>query len=131
MQRVFVDTSAWYAYVNRRDPDHAAVVRVLRRRDLRLLTSTNAFDETVTLTRRLGHGVSRRVGEVLRDAAAVELIRVSAADEEEAWALHGQRPDEVYSFTDCTSFVLMRRLGIVVAVTLDEDFAREGFTVLP
>ncbi|MHC4137096.1 MAG: hypothetical protein ACYTDU_05895 [Planctomycetota bacterium] len=32
---------------------------------------------------------------------------------------------------DCTSFVLMRRLGIEQAASLDAGFAREGFVVLP
>ncbi len=42
-----------------------------------------------------------------------------------------ERPGKTYSFADCTSFVLMRRLGITRAATLDADFAREGFEVLP
>ncbi|MFT3773889.1 MAG: hypothetical protein QM820_51630 [Minicystis sp.] len=41
------------------------------------------------------------------------------------------RPDKRYSFTDCTSFVLMRRLGLRTAVSLDDDFRQEGFEVLP
>ena len=28
MERLFVDTSAWFAYANRKDPDHAAVREV-------------------------------------------------------------------------------------------------------
>ena len=36
-----------------------------------------------------------------------------------------------YSFTDCTSFVLMRRLAIEEVATLDADFTREGFRVCP
>ena len=131
MKRAFVDTSAWFAYANRHDPDHAAVAAVLRRRDLRFVTSNFVFDETVTLTRRLGHGAARTVGDTLRNPAAVEMVRASHDDEEAAWALHGARPDKARSYTNCVSFEIMHRLGLTVAVSLDDDFAQAGFDVLP
>ena len=39
--------------------------------------------------------------------------------------------DQMYSFTDCTSFVLMRRLTIARAVALADDFRREGCVSVP
>lgn len=127
-----MDTSAWFAFANRRDRDHAAVAAVLREAGTRLVTSSFVFDEAVTLCAyRLGHPAAVQVGRVLRDPAAVDLVGVTPADEEEAWQLFEDRPDESYSFTDCTSFVLMRRMGIEVAVALDDDFRREGFAVRP
>jgi predicted nucleic acid-binding protein len=33
------------------------------------------------------------------------------------------------SLVDCTSFVLMRRLGVETALAFDEDFRGEGFRV--
>lgn len=45
--------------------------------------------------------------------------------------LFEQRPDKSYSFTDCTSFVVMRREKIERAVALDVHFSQEGFSVLP
>lgn len=51
----FVDTGAWFAYVNRADPDHRQVRQILDREPTRLVTSSHVFDETVTLTQaRLG-----------------------------------------------------------------------------
>jgi hypothetical protein len=38
-ERAFVDTSAWFAYANRRDPAHAGIRRVLRTFQGRLITS--------------------------------------------------------------------------------------------
>ncbi len=40
-------------------------------------------------------------------------------------------PHRRYSFTDCTSFVLLRRLGLDRVAALDEDFRREGFELVP
>ena len=66
MKRVFVDTGAWYALVDARDPDHPAVASCLAQHGGRLATSNFVFDETVTLLRsRLGHRVARTFGETL------------------------------------------------------------------
>ena len=68
MERLFVDTSAWLAFVNRNDRDHAAVSAALNRFRNRLVTTNFVFDETVTLAaRRLGHRVAARLGEILRE----------------------------------------------------------------
>lgn len=132
IERIFVDTSAWFAYANRRDPEHRAVREILRRRGVRLVTTNFVFDETVTLCRsRLGHGAAAKVGQVLRGSPAIDLVRLSAEDEGRAWQLFLARADKAYSFTDCTSFVLARRLKLERCLALDDDFDREGFTTLP
>jgi predicted nucleic acid-binding protein len=129
---VFVDTSAWFAYVNAGDPDHDRVRSLLDEPPGRLVTSTYVFDESVTLTQaRLGHRRAIAVGRVLLDPAVVALVHVGPADEKAAWTLFEQRSDKPYSFTDCTSFVVMRRERITTAIALDVHFAQEGFTVLP
>jgi predicted nucleic acid-binding protein len=129
---LFVDTSAWYAFVNRRDPEHAPARTLFEEFEGRLVTSNYVFDETVALcVQRLGHASAVRVGDVLLDADAVQLVRATPDDERDAWDLFRECTDKVYSFTDCISFAMMRRLGIARAAALDEDYRREGFEVLP
>jgi len=132
MKRTFVDTSAWFAYINGTDPDHRSVERVLSRPGTRLVTTNFVFDEVVTLCLyRLGHSVAAKVGGILLAGGFLDLMRVTISDEKAAWALFLARPDKLYSFTDCTSFVVMRRLGISEAVAVDADFRREGFDSIP
>lgn len=132
MDRLFVDTSAWFAYANRKDPDHAAVRDVFRESEGRITTSNFILDETISLCRyRLGHAAATRVGSVLLDTNTVDLIRITPEDEQAAWTLFCQRADQRYSFTDCASFALMRRLRISTAVALDDDFRMEGLQVVP
>jgi predicted nucleic acid-binding protein len=132
MECAFVDTSAWFAYANRHDPDYTRIRSVLRTFQGRLITSNFIFDETVTLCLyRLGYQVAARVGEVLLDQAVVDLVRITPEDEQRAWALWLARPDKTYSYTDWTSFVVMRRLRLQRAVAIDTDFQREGFLLLP
>jgi hypothetical protein len=132
MERLFVDTSAWLALVNRGDPMHREVLAVLEQFSGRTVTSNFVFDEAITLCRvRLSHDAARRLGELLLRGSEVDVVHVTGADERAAWALFLARPDKLYSFTDCTSFVLMRRLNIARSAALDDDFQREGFEVVP
>ena len=132
MERIFVDTSAWIAYANRADPDHRRVRSTLRSFRGRRVTSNFIFDETVTFCRyRFGHQLAVQVGNTLLNANVADMIRITPEDEREAWALLTTRPDQEYSYTDCTSFALMQRLGIGTAAALDQDFRRQGFEVVP
>ncbi len=129
---MFVDTSAWIAFANRGDPDHQAVADPLRKFAGRLVTSNYVFDETVTLARyRLGPDVAVEIGQTLQDPAVVDLVQVTVEDQRRAWELFEARRDKDYSFTDCTSFSVMRRFKLARAVALDDDFRREGFLVIP
>lgn len=132
MDRLFVDTSAWFAYANRKDRQHADVSEILRTYPGRLVTTNYVFDEIISLCLyRLGHHASRMVGSVLMDPDEVDMVRVTSEDELVAWELFCNRTEQKYSFTDCTSFTLMRRLGLDTALALDTDFAAENFTVVP
>lgn len=132
MDRAFVDTSAWYALVNRADPAHAKVSHALQAKSGRLLTSNYVFDEALTLCRyRLSLSVACKVGEVLLNPATVSLVQVEPRDQIRAWQLFQQRLDQKYSFTDCTSFELMRRLELRSVICIDRDFTVEGFHVEP
>ncbi len=132
MERLFVDTSAWFAYTNRKDPQHRRVVETLHTFSGRLVTTNFIFDETISLCLyRLGQQAARAVGSVLLDPNEVDLVRIPIEDERAAWEIFCHRLDRRYSFTDCTSFALMRRLGLTTALALDADFRAEGFAVVP
>lgn len=132
MERIFVDTSAWVAYVDAEDEDHRRVKAAIAKWKGRLVTTNFVLDETVTLCRyECGHQVAIRAGERLMDGRSVQLIRVTPDDETGAFELLRDREDKEYSFTDCTSFVIMRRLGMTRAITTDSDFRQEGFESLP
>jgi uncharacterized protein len=132
MQRVFVDTSAWYALIDRNDPEHTSVVTQLNVYRGRLVTSNYIFDETLTLLRyRLGFEPSRKFGEQVRNGQLVQLQRISPRDEALAWDIFIRYQDQAFSYTDCTSFTFMQRLSLSQAIALDNDFRLFGFQTLP
>jgi uncharacterized protein len=129
---VFWDTSAIYAYINRKDPDHAAVRLVVNGAKCRFVLTNYVFDEVVTLTlSRLGHAAAMHIGNILLNSPQIQSHRIGAQDEINAWAHFSGRPDKGYSFTDCTSFVLMKRLGLKKCLATDNHFRQEGFISLP
>ena len=132
MKRAFVDTAGWFAYARADDPNHDPVQGALEHWEGRLVTSNYIFDEVITLIRmRVGYRPARTIGELLRDPRLIDLPRATNDDEQEAWRLFCHHTDKAYSFTDCVSFAMMRRLGIETAITTDKHFHQAGFQVQP
>lgn len=60
---LFVDTTAWYAVLDRKDRNHSAAVRFVEESRVPFVTSTYILDETITLVNaHLGHAVAERFG---------------------------------------------------------------------
>jgi len=132
MKQLFVDTSAWYAFVNQKDPDHSKVSEYLRQFRGILVTSNFVFDEVVTLVlTRTNHTLAAKIGNLLMDSTTVVLLPVTEEDQQQAWRFFKKMSDKNYSFTDCTSFILMKRLYLTVALTLDSHFTQAGFHRVP
>jgi hypothetical protein len=132
MRRVFVDTSGWYPLLFSASREHIEMAKLARVPDTRFVTSTYVLDELVALMLARGHhAIAARTGSYIRSAREVRLEHPDAAEEARAWRLFLDRPDKMYSLTDCLSFVIMRRLGIGEVIATDDHFRQEGFTVLP
>lgn len=125
---VFLDTSAIYALINKKDPSHKKVEDFLKNFTGSLFVTNYVFDEIITLIRaRLGHEKAVFVGNILLKSPQIEKIWVTPDDEKKAWELFVSRSDKSYSFTDCTSFVVIKRIKIKNCLTLDSHFRQEGF----
>ncbi|MBI4371699.1 MAG: type II toxin-antitoxin system VapC family toxin [Elusimicrobia bacterium] len=132
MKRVFVDTSGWIAYFQNNEPAHAEMRIVVDQWRGRLVTTDYVFDETLILAlRRLGHQAAVEIGEALLDHGQVEMVRLLPEDFEDAWELFRKQKDKKWSFTDCSSFAVMRRLRLSAAVATDRHFRQAGFETLP
>lgn len=124
---IFVDTSAFYALADRTDRLHSAAVRFVETNELLLVTSNAVVHETVTLIRmRLGHATAVAFGRRLLREELTPVIPLTTGDERKAWILFQRYSDKRFSFVDCTSFALMKRLGIHAAFAFDDDFRQLG-----
>jgi len=68
-------------------------------------------------------------GESLLKSSIVSIVDVNLEDRLKAWEVFKKYGDKELSFTDCTSFVLMRNLKIHKAFTFDEHFKQIGLEI--
>ncbi|MGC8959731.1 MAG: type II toxin-antitoxin system VapC family toxin [Chloroflexia bacterium] len=98
-------------------------------------TTNFVLDETITLIRyNMHHAAAVRFRHMLQsliEDGLVELVRVDEAQEDAAWSIFEQYSDQDFSYTDCTSFAVMRQLGLTHVFTADHHFATMGFVLLP
>lgn len=133
---IFVDSSAWLALSDVRDGNHASARRahsgLVTGRLGRLITTDYVMDETLTLMRkRVGPEQVREFVERLESSRSSQLIWVTPEHYRSARSLFLAQGHRTWSFTDCTSFVIMRELGLSVAFTFDHDFRQAGFEGYP
>ena len=130
---LFVDTSALIALLDAADPQHEAV-RAVWARSLadqeRLVTSNYILVETLAVVQ--GRFGTSAVHVLLDDVAPVLELHWIDEGLHDA-ALRGLRAAgrRTLSLVDCTSFELMRALGLRDAFTLDAHFVEQGFSALP
>lgn len=95
------------------------------------MTTNYVLDETYTgLVTRVSHFAAVDFGERIRRSHTVQIIHIGPDIEEETWTLFKQYRDKEFSFTDCTSFVVMQQLGLTETFTNDHHFEQAGFVVL-
>jgi predicted nucleic acid-binding protein len=140
-ERLFVDTWGWLVLANDRDPAFAVVSEVRASAAGRLgawVTTDYVLDETMT---RLFAGTpfakARHFLEGLFEASRQGLLDIEYVTPErfrDAWRLRLRYRDKPrISFTDLTSFVVMRELGLQHVLTADAHFEQVGmgFARLP
>jgi predicted nucleic acid-binding protein len=126
---VFLDTSAFFALGRTSDADHDRAVATMRRiagRHLTVCTSNFIRAEThaLILNRRNRHEALRFLQQF--DSNSIAVLSVSPADEREARRIIEQYADKDFSYTDATSFALIRRLNVDYALSFDRHFLQFG-----
>jgi predicted nucleic acid-binding protein len=130
---ILVDTGAWFARFIPSDPDHAAAIAWLADNDEPLITTDYVIDETLTLMR--ARGQRRRAveaGVLFFAGELAEIHYLTAVEIAAAWEVFRGFADKDWSFTDCTSKVVLEALGITTAFSFDQHFRQFGtVTVVP
>jgi predicted nucleic acid-binding protein len=132
---IFVDTGAFLARYVKQDSHHRRARRAwaeIERSQSRCFTSSFVLDETFTLLgRRASYSFAADRARSLLHSAALTVLRPDAEDEEKAVDVFAKFADQRVSFTDCISFVLMRRNRLERAFTFDRHFGNAGFEIVP
>lgn len=131
----FVDTSALIALADRSDGHHkkaATYLGSIPTTKRKLVTTDYILDETFTRLRfTIGLPGTVRFGEAIMRSALYTIVQVDGRVRREAWEWFKRYQDKDFSFTDCTSFVVMRALQLEEAFAFDEHFVQAGFLRVP
>lgn len=135
MKGLFVDTAGWMACADAADAAcltaRAARDRALERGQL-LVTTDYVVDETLTLVRvRLGLAAAEAWWAQVQSSSRLRVEWIGAARAEKARHLFFRHRDKDFSFTDCTSFIVMQELKLRQALTTDGHFRQVGFDAVP
>ncbi len=132
-RRVFVDTSAYLALLDRADSYHTealAILQWLANRRFRQFTTNTLISEThALLLSSLGSARARKFLQDIAESNTV-IVRTSFRDEEHAKSILFKYTDKDFSLADAISFAVMERLQISSAFTFDHHFAQYGFAML-
>jgi len=138
MKEIFIDTSAWDTIEDANDTNHE--IALLFKEEIsekyRLVTTTYVLDETYTLL-LLNVGYVRAVKfkrniDVMVELGILILVYISESIEEAAWEVFERfNVDKKWSFTDCTSKVVMEQRKIYEVFAFDHHFEQMGFVRKP
>ena len=133
---IFVDSGAWIALslANDRNAVRARALYDELSQGLHgsLVTSNFVLDEAITFLRMAADvPTAARLAKTVMSSRTTVLAWVDPATFDASLQLFEGRPDKRWSFTDCTSFVVMDQLQIKEAFTFDHNFEEAGFVRFP
>ena len=131
MDKIFVDTGWFKGMIDKSDEHHIrarSIYRGLKKNRSALLTTNFVVGETFTLVRRsCGLYWAKKLNELLTSLkSSLEIERVTGEDEGRVWEWFWYDWKRL-SYLDCTSFAVMKRLGLKKVATFDEHFEMAGF----
>ena len=135
MKGLFVDTAGWVACADAAEPAHSKAVAGMDtwlQEGGVLITTDYVADETLTLLRvRFGLGTAEAWWQQVDGSPRLRWEYIGLARADKARGVFFRHRDKEYSFTDCTSFVVMRELKLREVLTTDHHFTQAGFVTLP
>ena len=133
MDPILVDTSAYFAILDKTDKNHNKAINFLTNNTYPLITTNIIVIETINLVNaRLGHHQAIALGKKLYDKNITTVLNITSEDEKKAWQIFQKYADKDFSLTDCSSFAVMERLKMNKVFTFDIHFIQFGkFLLVP
>ena len=130
---IFADTGGWFAITIPTDPYYVAATQWFALNRQSLVTTDYVVDETLTLIRARGQNNRANVmGRQFFSGNLATIYYLTEDDIRQAWQVFTQYADKEWSFTDCTSKVVMEKFGMIQALAFDYHFRQFGtVTVVP
>ena len=133
-RKVFVDTSAWLALVNKSDAAHQKARKVrdaLLKDHIQLIVTNYVMVEIANALCRIPHRETAvKLINFIEMTENIQIVEIDKEIYKEAWRGYSTYLDQEWSLNDCTSFEVMRARKIAEAFTTDKHFEQAGFDIL-
>ena len=115
---------------NKKDKDHTAALEWFTQNRPKLVLTDYILDELLTLALfRVDKKFALLVSRKVRDLFSPDINKITEQDFNEAWEVFDSYQDKDWSFTDCTSYVFIKRSGILKSFAFDPHFDQFGVVV--
>jgi predicted nucleic acid-binding protein len=124
---IFVDTGALFAYSIPDDEHHFAARLWVRQNRQPMITTDYVIDEVLTLMKARGQfSRAAKLGELLFSGRLATIYYLTEDDIGAAWQIFRTHSDKDWSFTDCTSKVVIEKFELTYAFAFDQHFRQFG-----
>lgn len=131
MDRYFADSCYWIALLHKSDQHHESVREASERLEsFRIVTSEFVLAEVLNLLGKRGaslRDMAVKLVDALESDPNTAIDRATSSLFAEALQVYRDHPDKKWSLVDCSSFVIMERLGLDTALTFDRHYKQRGF----
>jgi len=129
---IFIDTGAFLARYIVKDQHHKSAItkwKKLHKSNSKYVTSNFVLNEMITLLGRwVGEDFALEKAYSIYNSDSFIILRPEESDEMHALDYFKKYSDKKIGFTDCLSFVLMKKHKIHDIFTFDRHFVDVGFT---
>jgi len=134
--RIFIDTGAFIALIDADDENHEAAkvfYKIATEKGTKFVTTNFVVCETMNYLRaKVSHKFSVIFRENLKKSVFIETVTITPLIEDAAFNIFKYYADKNFSFTDCTSFSVMKSLKINKSFAFDKHFEQyDNFIRLP
>ncbi len=129
--QTFIDTLFVVALINRRDRYHEQATEMADLYEGQPLLTTEGV--LLEIGNALARGHKGEAVEVIQGfllSEDVEVVRLTPALFDRAFALYQSHQDKEWGLIDCISFIVMGDAGAAEALTFDKHFVQAGFRAL-
>ncbi|MCL4417789.1 MAG: PIN domain-containing protein [Actinobacteria bacterium] len=134
MEKLFIDTSAFFAIINARDLNHDIALKFFKNDidNFKVFSSDFIISETLTLIRRkMGSSIAFSWGEKILQSNFLKILYSGENIFFDSWKTFIKYEDRDFSFVDCTSFIHMKENEIRQCFCFDTYFSIYGYNSLP
>lgn len=131
--KTFIDTSALYALLDSDDDNHKKANRawmlMIEQGDMLITSNYIVVESTALVQNRLGIDAIKALHESLMPLLIMEWVTPETHRSSIGALLIASK--RRLSLVDCSSFEIMRSLGVSNVFTFDPHFKEQGFTCIP